>query len=610
MMSFTAAERPAVRVRLPIAVALGMTVGFATLLHAALAVRLSSPWIVPDELIYSELAKSLAAGGLPAIRDEVSVAYGLGYPLLLAPVWALFEDVPTALFVARELNAFFLSLTAVPAFFLARRFVDPRPALLVATLAVIVPSMVYASTLVTEVALYPAFVVALLAITAALERPTTANQALVFGAIALAVSIKMLAGVLVLAYVGSAALYHWLEARESSAWRGRMKLYMPSWITLFAIAVLGGTASLVAGASPLDYLGAYSVVLGNVDPLAVPWWMLLHIAELDLYVAVIPFAVTLGVVWRGFRRSADRRERLFVALLLPASIALISVVAAFASTPFPGADEYPENVARLHERSTFVLAPLLFLGLVLALTSIPATRRMRVVTAVLAAVLPALIPLEDFVENANFQAPGLVPWAEARAVLAWPIGCLVVTGILATIYVLRSRLTVIVPAIGAMLVMATLVAHGSMKFSSDWARSWTWGTEANWIDHVAGDSTVSVLWAERDGERFVRPVARHRVLWIGELFNRRVGAVYELGAPLPYGLPSEPVRRLSDGRVVLESGRAVPFTDLVFTPCNVRVSGTVLTHDRLTGATITRVSRPVRATVTDPDRCGVPFPLS
>ena len=605
MTSLTAVENPPVPLRLPVAAVLGITVAFASVLHAALAVRLSSPWIVPDELIYAELAKSLGGGGLPTIRDEFSLAYGLGYPLLLAPVWAIFDDVTTALVVAREVNAVIMSLTAVPAYLLARRFVEPRAALIVAALAVVVPSMVYASTLVTEVALYPAFVLALLAIAASLERPTGANQVFVFGAIALAASIKMLAAVLVVAYVGSVALFHWLDTRDASAWRARMRPYLPSWIALAGIAVLGGAAALAMAASPLDALGAYSVVLGNVDPLVVPWWMLLHVAELDLYVAVIPFAATVGVVWRGVRRSADPRERLFVALLIPASLALIAVVAAFASTPFPGADEYPENVARLHERSTFVLAPLLFVGLVLAVTSRPRTRRLLVVTGVIAAGLPAVIPLDDFVENANFQAPGLVPWAEARAVLAWPIGCLVVTGILAAIYVLRARVTVIVAAMSVMFLTAMLVAHGSMKFSSDWARSWTWGVEANWIDHAAGDSTVSVLWAEREGDRFVLPVGRHRVLWVGEFFNRRVGPVYELGAPLPYGLPSQPVRRLADGRIVLEDGRPMPLTDLVFAPCHVHVSGTVLARDRLTGAALTRVATPVRATVTAPGRCGL-----
>ena len=108
----------------PAGFVLGAVVFLATALHALFALRSPSIWIVPDELIYSELAKSLGEGGLPKIRGEVSFAYGLGYPLLLAPVWAAFADVETAYAVAKVLNAFLLSLAAVPSYFLSRRFVD------------------------------------------------------------------------------------------------------------------------------------------------------------------------------------------------------------------------------------------------------------------------------------------------------------------------------------------------------------------------------------------------------------------------------------------------------------------------------------------------------
>lgn len=107
--------------------------------------RGSTPWIFPDELIYSELAKSIAAGGLPTIRETTSLAYGLGYPLLLAPAWALTTDPVSAHSFAKVTNALLLESTALPAFLLARRFVAPRLALAVAVLSVLVPSMAYGS---------------------------------------------------------------------------------------------------------------------------------------------------------------------------------------------------------------------------------------------------------------------------------------------------------------------------------------------------------------------------------------------------------------------------------------------------------------------------------
>lgn len=594
-------EIRAVSLRLPVPVLLAATVLVTTALHAALALRISSPWIVPDELIYSELAKSLGDGGLPRIRGDVSFAYGLGYPALLAPVWAVFEDVTTAYAVAKIVNALILGLTAVPAYFLARRFVAEVPALLVAMLSVAVPSMLYAGTLMTEVALYPAFVLSLLAFTLALERPSPRNQLLALGAIAFAILVKPLALVLLPAYVASIVAHAWLD--EGRVSREALQAFRTTWIALGAFLAVELVVVELALGVRFGVLGAYSGIADHVNLTAVPWWVLLHLAELDLYLAVIPFAAALVVIWRGVRRDADRRERLFAAVTVPVGLALVTLVAAFASTPSPGGVGYPENVARLHERGMFVLAPLFLIGLMLALTGPALPRRRLVVTGVVAASLPSLIPLERFLDNAAFQALALVPWIEERDLLMWPFGCLVMTGALAMLYVARARIGLIIASVAAVFLATTLTAYEKMDWSSNWTKDRAWGEAAGWIDRVAGDATVSVLWAESGDGRFVEQAPRHRVLWLGELFNRSVGPVYELGTPMPYGLPSTPVRLDDGGRVVLAGGRSAQLGDLVLAPCHVQVAGVPIARDPSTGAAVVRVRGPVRATIAEPGSC-------
>ena len=62
----------------------------------ALARRMPAPWIMVDELIYSELAKSFAAGAHFLVRDQPAGAYGFVYPLLIAPAYrALRARSPT-----------------------------------------------------------------------------------------------------------------------------------------------------------------------------------------------------------------------------------------------------------------------------------------------------------------------------------------------------------------------------------------------------------------------------------------------------------------------------------------------------------------------------------
>ncbi len=584
-------------------VVLATTVGLSTVLHALLALRSPSPWIVPDEIIYSELAKSMAEGGLPAIRDEVSFAYGLGYPALLAPVWAIFEDIPTAYVVAKVLNAFVLSLAAVPAYFLARRFTLETTALLVAALSIAVPSMLYAGTLMTEVALYPAFVLALLAMTAALERSTFRTQTSALGAIALVSAIKMSSAVLFIAYPAAVVAYHWLDTRDRSTWQSHLRAYWPTW-TVLAVGLAGlPILALALGRSPVDALGAYAVVLTNIDLSAVPWWALLHVAELNLYVAVIPFAATLGVIWRGIHVAANDRERLFVALTLSTCTAVIGVVAAFASTSSPAGEDYPENVARLHERGIFFLAPLFFIGLAMSISGPIRPRRNLLVTGIVAVCLPALIPINQFVELAYFQAMALSPWIENRHTLPWPLGYLALAGALATLYVVRARVGIILAAIVLLLATTTLNAHHGMESASSWARDQAFAPTAGprWIDAV-GAGTVSVLWAETTNRGFAQIAPRHRIVWQGEFFNRSVKRVYELGLPMPYGLPATRVR-LEGRRVVLLNGSAAPLGEFVLVPCHVLISGVPIARDPSTRAAVVRVHHPVRVTVLEPGSC-------
>ena len=592
--------------RLSARVLLGVTVVLLTVVHALLTIRISSPWIVPDEIIYSELAKSIARGELPAIRGEFSVSYGVGYPLLLAPVWALFDDVATAYGVAKAFNAFVLSLTAVPAYLLARRFMTDAHALVVAALSIAVPSMLYAGTLMTEVALYPAFVLSLFCMTAALERPSLAAQVGALSAIGLASSVKMLAAVLVPAYLAAIILFHWLETRRISELRARLSAYAPTWIAFSTLFVAAIGLPLMSGASPLEALGAYAVVLGHIDWAALPWWALLHVAELDLYVAVIPFAATVLAAYRGFGSHATRTEQLFAALLVPTTGAILLTVAAYASPAHAGADGYLPSVARLHERATFVLAPLFFIGLMVFLRGGPGRTRAIAAACVIAATLPGVIPADQLVSNSIFQALALVPWAQLDP--WWPAGMLAFTSVLGLIAFLgatsRVRPAGLVIVIATVFAMVSAAVQSSMVWASNWASQSGRGPVPNWIDRAADSATVSVLWWENSGGSFVVPARRHRIAWLGEFFNHSVGTVYELGTPMPYDLPATHVR-LQNGVVVLADGRPAPLDELILVPCHVRVDGVPIARDPATGAAVVRVNRPVRASILEPGSCPV-----
>jgi Dolichyl-phosphate-mannose-protein mannosyltransferase len=606
MSSSPAVAGRALAMRLPAAVVVGMTVGAAALIHTVLALRSPSPWIVPDELIYSELAKSLGQSGLPRVRGEVSFEWGLGYPALLAPVWAVVDDIGSAYVVAKAWNALILAATAVPAYFLARRFVEERLALVVAALSVSVPPMLYAGTLMTEVALYPALVVALLTMSRAVEQSTIRAQGLALVAIGLACTIKTVAVVLLVAYCAAILAFHWIDRRNASSSRRSIRSYAFTWISLGLLSAAAGLVALVSG-RPQDALGGYANVIDYMRPAEVPRWLLLHLAELDLAVAVIPFAATLIIVAQGVRSDATRSEKLFVALFVPVVGAWLLAAASFASVPFLEVLQYPENVQRLQGRSTFMLTPIFFIGLAMWLRDRRGRTALIVCAATVAAFLPAAIPIHDFDGHVRFQALALVPWVALREEVAWPLGLLVFTCGLGLLFVVAFRIRAsaalfLVPVV-CVFAAVGVTAHLSMRWASEGARDVTAGTAANWVDSAVGKhEEVSVLWAEPPGEPFAELHPRQYVVFVGEFFNQSMGPVYEIGTPLPYNLPSTPVR-LQNGRIVLENGRPARLGKLLLVPCHVRVEGTTVARDRATGAGVFRVGNPVRAVVTDPTSC-------
>src|SRR5438270_4714791 len=252
--------------------------------------RMVAPWIMVDELVYSELAKSFAATGHFLVRDHPSGSYGFVYPVLISPAYRLYASVPQAYAAAKTINSVLMSLTAVPAYFLARRVVTPALALLAALLAVAVPSTLYAGTMMTENAFYPIFVCAALALVLCLERPTALRQLVLLAISALAYETRPQAVALVPALATAPLLLTWWRG---APWRSLLAF---RWLygILGAAVVVVLTVELARGHSPVAALGAYETAGHQHYAVgAVLKWLLYHTAELDLYLSLLPFAALL-----------------------------------------------------------------------------------------------------------------------------------------------------------------------------------------------------------------------------------------------------------------------------------------------------------------------------
>ena len=89
----TAPPRRSPLARVPVWAWLAGLVVLSSLFRYGLSRRVVAPWIMVDELIYSELAKSFANTGHFLIRDVHHGGYGVVYPLLIAPAWKIFGSV-------------------------------------------------------------------------------------------------------------------------------------------------------------------------------------------------------------------------------------------------------------------------------------------------------------------------------------------------------------------------------------------------------------------------------------------------------------------------------------------------------------------------------------
>src|SRR4051812_39624617 len=209
-----------------------------------IAGRIPTPWIMVDEVIYSELAKSFEAHGNFLIRDHAADVPSVLYPVAIAPAW-IADSIPTAYGIAKAINVLLMTSTVVPVYLWARRLATSRWALVACALVLVMPSMLYTGVLMSENAFLPLFLAATSTLALALERPTLLRQALLLGFVVLAVGVRLQALVLIPIILAAAALKVLVDARvPGTAWGGALRGLLPLW-PAGAVLAMGGVALVV-----------------------------------------------------------------------------------------------------------------------------------------------------------------------------------------------------------------------------------------------------------------------------------------------------------------------------------------------------------------------------
>lgn len=350
-------------------------VALSSVIHAVLAWRRATPGYFPDEYMYAELGRSLVESGSPLVRGETAHFLPLLYPLLTAPAWLL-DDVGLAYRTVQSFNAVAMSLAVIPVFLLARRLrVGDRLALAAAALAVVLPELVYSSSVLAESLAYPLALTAVAAAVALIERPSLRLQLAFLACCGLAASSRIQLAVLPLCYLAAIVA---IGLRERQL-RARLREH---WLAL------GATVAFLAGGLVLGLvgnLGVYgSLSAYSVEPVGAAKAFGVNALVLGYAVGWVLMPGALLGLGLALARPRGRGEFAFGVLALSLLVSLL-IQAALVG-----------DVGRAQERYVIYAAPL-----VICLFALYAVRgwphlRLHALVAGMAATAAAVVPLAGY----------------------------------------------------------------------------------------------------------------------------------------------------------------------------------------------------------------------
>jgi len=540
----------------PAAVAAIAAIGWA--LWHSLGRGNSLPRILSDELIHTRAARAFAES------RAVSTEYGPLTPIVHSTSFLLSADDVSAYHLIQATNVTLMMLATFPVYLLARRALTHRTALVASALAVAVPWIVYARFVMTEGIFYPVFLVFVLALVRALERPTSGRQAAVFVALAAAFGVRTQAAVLPAAVVAAAMAY----GAAAGSVKATLRSFWPTWLA-YALA-----ATAVAGLAATGFwnpLGAYDVLLGDSwrHPRGLALWAGSNVTALSLGLGLLALpAAALGVM-AMLRRRSTSGEKAFAAAALASASVLLLTVAVLAASP------YGQGI--VHERNLFYIAPLIFIS-ALAWTTKDYERSKVAIAVTLALVIGMMVTMPRGVITAHsVDALSFKLWTQLDddPLHAWWLMLIAVVVATCIATLSRSRLA---------LVLAVTVAALGVAAASDYRTTVPRALVSNygWVDRTladdgagSGEARAALLWlgcstescstAERD--------SLERMSLYTEFFNGRVSRLGHLGEENPArGLPTERLELREDG--VITTADVPLLAAFVVTDRRVELAGT------------------------------------
>jgi hypothetical protein len=506
-------------------------------------------WIVPDETVYMQLARSLWGSGSLDLLHEPAGFYTLLYPLLLGTTLRG-HDLHVDPQLLRVIQTLVLCGTAVPTYLWARTLMRSPWPYVAAAGVVLLPSMSYAGFAMTEVLFVPLFTVACWSIAAAIARPTLLRQGVMLLAVT-AATLTRLQGLVLLPILVTALVV--LVVGERSV--RRLLPFLPT-----ALASVGVTAVALwlrqAPRGEKSALGAYGSTQWLASPLQSLWWSLNHATAIAVAVGFLPL-LALGVLaieeLRGARRPSA--ERAFVAVATSA-VLWLALQAGF----FVGSND----VGRVLGRYVIGAEPVMLIAFALWLSRGRPRRLLdAAVVGVGAVTATAVFPLGQLLGRfANWDEFSLIAYkrlADDSSLLGARL-VLVALAVLFALALLGRSLppALLVAGVFALLAASSVLVTPSVNRSARAARASSLGRPAAWLD--TGEQPAALFYSSEIGSD---------ATWRALFWHPDIAAVVDL----PNDLVPGPLPQHSAG---LDAAGTVTGVDDL--PSYVITSDTVLLH--------------------------------
>lgn len=458
----------------------GVTVALLGLVAVGAAIRWLAglahvvPYYMPDEYIYSALARGIAESGEPVVRGATP-----SFPALLEPMqtslFYVLADIETAVRLTQALHALEMSLAAVPVFLLARRLeLSDRTSLACAAVAITVPALYWAPFTLADPVGYTLALWAVYAAVRAVAEPTITTQA----------PFVVVAGLATFARTQYAVLFAVVLAAALVVERGSVRLALArQWLTAATTA-----AALLAfvGAAVWGALGPYSAWLGvAAEPDVVAKAVAVDALTVALAAGLVVVPGAIVALDLLLSRPRSRVEQAFaaIALFLGGALAGLASLGAF---------------ARVQERYLVALTPIPVL-----LFAVWVDRGMprRRIAGAIAAVLAASYVAVELAAWDPAHSPTLHALRELESVTGTsllprlaPVALLVVATTLPA-----ARRGALFGALALTLVVTSALSIGAYVFDrrhAEGVRETRLPARKDWVDAM-GIGDVAILHAPR-----------------------------------------------------------------------------------------------------------------